>query len=249
MERGTSGLAELREGLRYSYQNAPLRFFILAGTSVWLLFGLFGALEPIFFRDVLQTEVEAIGWVNSIFGIGLVLGTATAPRLPKGLRGATGLLGLLILNGLGANIYVGTESLVTVTVGGFVWGVFIGWFAPIFRTLIHLHSPEKMIGRITATTQMHAESAKLLPLLAAPVLAAWFGVQVTMMAAGGLVALAALSFIPTARRIDRSQTVDAIPVTSDTMSVIRAPGLHPAPVGSAEVQDEGAPNGRDGKGG
>ncbi len=225
--RGDSALSELREGLRYSYANARLRFYILAGTSIWLLFGLFGALEPLFFRDVLGTDVEAIGWVNSIFGVGLVLGTATATRLPRSMKGATGLLILIMLNGLGANLYIGFASLVTVTIGGFFWGVVIGWFFPIFRTLVHLNSPDEMIGRITATTQMHGQSATLLPLVMAPWLAVVLGVQVTMMAAGGVVAVGALLFIGKAGQLDRTRAAVVIPVASDTDAVLRAPGLTP----------------------
>lgn len=233
--RGRSGLTELREGLRYSYRNARLRFYILAGTSIWLLFGLFGALEPLFFRDVLGTGVEAIGWVNSIFGIGLVLGTATATRLPHSIRGATGLLILIMLNGLGANLYIGFANLVTVTIGGFFWGLVIGWFAPIFRTLVHLNSPDDMIGRITATTQMHGQSATLLPLVMAPWLASVLGVQTTMMSAGAIVTFGALLFVGRARRFDRTREAEVVPHMGDTDAVVRAPGLHPVDPGLRRV--------------
>jgi len=80
---------ELREGFSFSYSHRRLRFYIWLGSSVWLLFGTFSALEPLFFRDILEVEVETLGWVNSIFGIGLISGTAVAARLPSRLRSAT----------------------------------------------------------------------------------------------------------------------------------------------------------------
>ena len=74
--------SELREGFKIAYGNPRLRFYIWLGSSVWLLFGMFSALEPLFYRDILGVEVETLGWVNSIFGVGLISGTLIASRLP-----------------------------------------------------------------------------------------------------------------------------------------------------------------------
>lgn len=207
-----SGLSELREGFRFSYSNHRLRFYILIGTSVWLLFGLFGALEPLFFRDVLGTGPEAIGWVNSIFGIGLVGGTLLAPRLPAGARGARGVVTLVALNGLGSILYVGTRFIPVVAVGGFAWGLIIGTFAPIVRTLIHLNSPDGMVGRITGTVGVHSEAAKLVPLVFAPALAVVVGVQPALAVSGlGLAVIAAVAW-PAARRLDATRVRELPPV-------------------------------------
>lgn len=205
-------LDQLRQGFRFAYASPRLRFYVLIGTSVWLLFGLFGALEPLFFRDVLGTGPEAIGWVNSIFGVGLVLGTLLAPRLPAAARGARGVVTLVALNGLGSILYVGTDRIVVVALGGFTWGIIIGTFAPIVRTLIHLNSPEAMYGRITGTVGVHAEAAKLLPLVAAPAMAVAFGVQPTLAASGLGLTVLAMAVWRTASRLDRTRTVPLPPV-------------------------------------
>src|SRR5690606_15412882 len=81
-------MRELREGIRYSFTNHRLRFYLLAGGSVWTMFGLFSALEPLFFRDILDQPPETIGFVNTVFGIGLVTGTYLVGRLPRAARSA-----------------------------------------------------------------------------------------------------------------------------------------------------------------
>jgi len=197
---------ELREGFGHVYTSRALRFYVLAGTSLWLLFGLFSGLEPLFYRDVLDQGPATIGWVNTIFGIGLVAGTLVAGRLPQVWRGARIVAFLLAVNGLAASLYVGTASLVVVVAGAAVWGVMIGLFVPTVRTLIHLQSPARLVGRIMGTTQVHNETARLLPLAAAPLLAAAVGVQSALVLAG--VALAAFASVSwrSASTIDRGAT-------------------------------------------
>ncbi len=190
-----SGWSELRAGIAYSWNNPRLRFYLGMGASVWLIFGLFTALEPLFFRDVLGEGPETIGWVNTLFGIGLVGGTVLAGRFADRLQSARSVLVLLALNGLGTLIYVGTSSLVVVAAGGTAWGLVIGLFAPAVRTMLHINSPKQMVGRVMGTSQALGEIAKLGPLVTAPALAGLFGVQPTLAVSGiVLVAIGAASW-------------------------------------------------------
>lgn len=190
-----SGWAELRAGLAFSWANPRLRFYLGMGASVWLIFGLFTALEPLFFRDVLGEGPETIGWVNSLLGVGLVGGTILANRHTDRLQSARSVLVLLALNGIGTLIYVGTTELAVVAAGGVLWGLVIGLFAPAVRTMLHINSPHDMVGRVMGTSQSLAEVAKLGPLVAAPALANVFGVQPTLAASGVvLMAIGALSW-------------------------------------------------------
>jgi hypothetical protein len=61
-------------------------------------------------------------------------------------------------------------------------------------------------------THIHSEVGHLLPLAIAPPLAAAFGIQRTLIAAGILVALVALLALPGANRLDRTREV-AVPPT------------------------------------
>lgn len=202
-----SGLQELREGFQIAYGNPRLRFYILLGSLVWLLFGTFSALEPLFYRDILGVEVEALGWVNSIFGIGLVSGTLIIGRLPERYRTAFWLTVLIAMNGLGVLLYVGTDLLPVVVVAAPVWGLIIGMMAPLHRTLIQVNSPDALVGRIMGVNHIHSEVGHLIPLVFAPALAAWLGVQPTLLAWGGVVAVGASLFLGRARRLDETREV------------------------------------------
>jgi predicted MFS family arabinose efflux permease len=212
------GLEEVREGFRYSFRHERVRFYLLVGASVWLLFGLFSALEPLFFRDVLGRGPETIGWVNTLFGVGLVTGTVGAARLPQRWRSARAVLVLMALNGIGSAVYVGTSNLVIVVAGGMVWGFVIGLFAPLVRTLLHLNSPEALMGRITSVAQVMGEVAKLGPLVLAPALAAAFGVQLTMAVSGSVLSLLALVAWRTGRSLDETRQFSVESIETGTVA-------------------------------
>ena len=206
------GLEEMREGFAYTYRHHRLRFYIWLGSSVWLMFGMFGALEPLFFRDVLETELETLGWVNSLFGVGLVGGTLIAGRFTARFRTARSVTVLVALNAAGVLAYVGTDRLEVVVPAGVFWGLIIGMMAPLLRTMIQINSPDEMVGRIMGVSHIHSEVGHLIPLAIAPWLAALFGVQQTLVAAGIGVALVAALFWPKARQLDRTRTVE-VPAT------------------------------------
>ncbi len=205
------GLAEVREGFRFSYRSRQLRLYVLLGTVAWILYGTFSALEPLYFRDVVGTGPEALGWINALFGLGMVGGATWLSRLPSGFTSARTAVALVALNGLGAVIYAGTSSLVVVATGAAVWGTIIGLFTPMHRTLVHLNSPEGMIGRITGTLQVHVETAHLLPLVIVPALAARFGVQAVMLGAAAVLVLISAAVQGEARAVDRLRTVPVPP--------------------------------------
>ncbi len=204
-EERTGGLSELRKGFSFAYSHQRVRFYVLLGSTIWILFGTFSALEPLFYRDILLVQPETLGWVNSIFGLGLVTGTLLGSRLPERYRTARSLVVIVALNAVGVLAYVGTDQLRIVVIAGVFWGLLIGVMAPLLRTLIQLNTPDEMMGRITGVTQVHSEVGHLMPLAIAPVLAGSFGVQRTLIYAGLALAVIALGFLPTATKLDRTR--------------------------------------------
>jgi MFS family permease len=195
--------AELREGLRYTYSHRALRYPILLGTAMWLSFGAFSALEPLFYRDVLHTGVAAIGWINSLFGIGMVAGAWMFTRLPSRVNSSRGLAWVCCAVGVGTLAYVGTGLIPVVAVGSVVWGLVIGVADVLLRTRIQASSPDELVGRIAGTSQMHRQAGELLPLALAPGLAAAFGVQATLIAGGLVLAVVAPLTLWEAAAVDR----------------------------------------------
>ncbi len=196
-------LHEMAAGLRAAYAMRPIRYYVLVGTVAWFSFGAFGVLEPLFFRDVVHTGVETLGWINTLFGAGLLLGAVLLPKLPRALVSARGLVGFLVLNGLGAILYVGSADLRRVVAGALGWGLVIGALEPLLRTLVHRDTPEELVGRVIGTSEVHRRMGELVPLAVAPAFALRFGVQATLIGGGLLGAAIALASLGEAAAIDR----------------------------------------------
>lgn len=195
--------SQLGAGLTVAYGMRSLRYYVLAGSLVWFAFGSFGVLEPLFFRDVVGTGVEAMGWMNSIFGVGFLVGASMLPRLPGKLISARGLSLMVALTGVGTVLYVGVPDLRVIAVGAFFWAAVIGVMEPLLRTLLHRDAPHAAVGRVMGIAEVHRRAGEIIPLGIAPWLAATFGVQAVLIGGGLAATLAAALSLGEARAIDR----------------------------------------------
>lgn len=118
--RRRNPLGELVAGARIAYTIRPLRYYVLAGTAVWLAFGAFGVLEPLFFRDIVLADLEILGWVNMTMGLGMLAGALVLARLGPRVIAARGLAVFVALNGVAAVLYIGTPDLRIIFAGALV---------------------------------------------------------------------------------------------------------------------------------
>lgn len=204
MESVEREAVRVTEGIRYTYRNPPTRFLILLPASVWMSFTAFEALEPLFFRDVLGSGPEVLGWINMVFGIGLALGSILAAKLPKAAVSSTGLAVIIATSGLTSILFVATGDIRVVAMGAFVWGTAFGLEEPVLRTLIHVTTPRRLLGRVTSTAELHDGAASMLPLAIVPVLVSVLGVRTILIFNGILLALIALAALPYAHSLDVS---------------------------------------------
>jgi DHA3 family macrolide efflux protein-like MFS transporter len=205
-EESRPALREMKEGFGFAWTSRPLRLYLGVFAALWLSFGAFGALEPLFYRDVLGTGPEALGWVNTVFGAGIVAGSILLGRAPPRFLCARAALVGAAGSGLGAIVYTGTDDLRVVVVGALYWGVVLGVMFPMVRTLIQLGTPDHLIGRVMGTTNVSSQVGELVPLTFVPALAASFGIQPVLVGSGICLCLAAAIGYAEAIRVDRLET-------------------------------------------
>ena len=184
-ERAPSAATSWRDGIRAAYGIRPVRYYILAGSVVWMSFGAFGALEPLFFRDVVHTGVETLGWINTRVRHRTARGRGAAAEAAARRRlGARPRRRSSCSTGSARSRTSAPATCAASSSGALLWGLVIGGLDPLVRTLTHRDTPEELVGRVIGTSEVHRRIGELVPLAVAPALALRFGVQATLIGGG-----------------------------------------------------------------
>lgn len=180
----TSAWAELREGVGLVRGVPGLRWTLGVAGATYLLWGLFGVLEPLYVRDVLGESDTVFALLQALFGVGLVGAGITVAAI--GGRAATprwvALAG--IASGITAALYLGTRWLPVAGVGVFLWGVGVAFFYAPAKTLLQRYAPTTAHGRILSLNQSLEPLASMVTAPLAAALVVTLGVQAAGMAGG-----------------------------------------------------------------
>ncbi|WP_455137391.1 MFS transporter [Thermophilibacter sp.] len=183
------GNAALSAGFSTVFATPALTLLFWTCFLSFFGYGAFDPLESLYYRDVLHVGVEWMGWLSAAAGVGGVVGSLAAMRLPARHATVRTLLALLFAQGAGCALYVATPWVGVACVGQVVLGCAFGMLMPLNSTLVQTHAPLDAIGRVNAVMLFGNNIAGVVPLLAAPTLARALGVQGALLAASALVAL------------------------------------------------------------
>jgi len=203
-------VAEIREGLRVVRARPELRrLFVLAG-SVYLIWGAFVVVEPIYVREVLHGTPTLFAMLQSTFGIGLVATGIVVARLGDRLVRWSVVCIAAIGSAAGAALYVGTAIVAVAFVGLFLWGVVTALLISPMRTLMQRAAPVETHGRVFAFDGMVHSTADLVSLPVVGLAAGLVGVQV---AGVGMAVLPLAGGLLTWRNVRRSRTATPVAAT------------------------------------
>jgi MFS family permease len=193
---------EVREGLRMALASRGTRILFGLGFALWLSFGTFIVLEPLFVRDVLNQPVTTFALLQTAFGVGLVGTGMTLPRLRRRLE-STESMGLVIFAaGVAATAYAATSVIAVAFLASLAWGVTVALFSAPSRTLLLHHTPVAAHGRVLGAWHAANSLGQLLPALAVPAFAG-IGTQASLVGGGVLLAIAGAAAVGTIARSTR----------------------------------------------
>lgn len=175
------------DSARTVFSVPSLALLFLVGVLAYAGYGAFDPLESLFYRDVLKVEISWMGWLSSAAGVGSVVGAVLAMRVPRRLVTVRTLMLLIAAEGASCILYVGTDSVVCAVCGQMLLGCAFGMVTPLQNTLVQIHAPLSLLGRVNSVMNAGFNGAGVLPLLAAPVLADLFGVQPVLVGASCVV--------------------------------------------------------------
>ena len=209
----------LVEGLGYVRHNR----IVLGAISLDLFAVLLGgatAMLPVYARDVLHVGVEGLGPLRAAPAVGAALTALTLAIRPINrnvgpvMFGCVALFGLAtIVFGLSTNMRLSLAALVVLGAADMV-SVFIR------SSLIQLHTPDAMRGRVSSVSMLFVSASNELGEFESGLTAAWLG-PVEAVVAGGVGALVVTGIwawqFPELRRADRFGGPDADPgdITGD----------------------------------
>jgi len=191
-ESARSPWRELRSGLTLVRRTDGLRWTLGAAATVYVLWALFGVLEPLYVRDVLGESDTVFALLQSVFGAGLVGTSLVLAAVGDRIARPRYVAIALVASGATAALYVGTESLAVAFVGILLWGIDVAFFYVPTRTLLQRYTPTAFHGRVLSINQSLEPMADIVttPAVAAVLLVA--GVQLVGVVGGGLAILAGI---------------------------------------------------------
>lgn len=174
MKQGESMGQRLTEGLRFVWNNKII-LNVISLDMFAVLFGGAVALLPVFANDILMIGPEGLGILRAAPALGAVLMTFFLARFPIQQQAGQKMLiavagfGLSII-GFGLSTWFGLSLFML-----FLSGLFDSISVNVRSTLLQLHTPEHMKGRVSAVNSIFVGSSNELGEFESGVTAHWLG--------------------------------------------------------------------------
>jgi DHA3 family macrolide efflux protein-like MFS transporter len=168
---GASAVVDsMRQGFRFIFTHSTISFVILSMTAGMFALRCFGALLSVYVRDVLFSTSAAFGVLNTLIGVGMIIGTQLLTRFARHVPQQN-----LVVYGLGG---MGVAVLITAAFGRMAAtaaGMLCLGFcaAAIFitaTTLLQQETPHELLGRVMSSLMsLMAASQVIAMFVAGPV--------------------------------------------------------------------------------
>jgi MFS family permease len=202
----------LAEGVKFVYKNKT----ILGAISLDMIAVLFGgamALLPIFAQDILKVGSEGFGILRAAPAVGSVITMILSAYITLNRKAGMKLLTAIFMFGV-CMIVFGLSTIFWVSVlAMFFSGIFDGVSVVIRNTILQLHTPDNMRGRVASVNSIFVGSSNELGAFESGVTAKLMG-TVTAVVFGGTMTLITVVFtgiaLPSFRKLDLEKDVEAL---------------------------------------
>jgi MFS family permease len=140
--------AEFAEGIRQARTSPTARFVLILSLAVFLTWGTFMVIEPLYARHVLHQSATVFAMLQMAFGVGLMGTGLVLPRFGDRFATPRAVAVSVLGSGLAAATYIGTHWVAVAFVGVFLWGVDVGFYFAPAQTLLQRGTPMSAHGRV-----------------------------------------------------------------------------------------------------
>ncbi len=209
---GEAVFESLKEGVKFVFKNKT----ILGAISLDMFAVLFGgamALLPIFAQDILKVGSEGFGILRAAPAVGAVITMFFSAYISLNRKAGIKLLSAIFLFGICIIVFgISTYFWVSV-IALFFSGIFDGVSVVIRNTILQLHTPDHMRGRVASVNSIFVGSSNELGAFESGITAKLMG-TVTAVVFGGILTLITVTatalVLPSFRKLDLEKEVEAL---------------------------------------
>jgi MFS family permease len=163
-------MSSLTQGFRFIFTHSAISFVMISMTAGMFAVRCFGALLSVYVRDVLHSTAALFGTLNSLIGIGMIVGAQCLYRFARKVPGQR--LVLYGLGGMGVAVFITAlfGVVASTAVGMLGMGFFAAFIMITAQTLIQSETPQELLGRVSSSLMsLMAFSQVLAMFVAGPV--------------------------------------------------------------------------------
>ena len=187
---GSSLCVEVRRGIRYMWRWPGLRYLVMIGASTNFFFNASIAIIPLLVTEHFRGDAIQLGWLNSGFGIGIIVGGVALTIWGGFHKRILTILTGQVMAGLGF-LLVGaapSEAFWLAWGGMLISGIASGLVNGSFKALLQARVLPDLQGRVFATHSSSVQATTVLGLIAIAPVTGYMGLQAWFLA-GGLYAM------------------------------------------------------------
>jgi MFS family permease len=165
--RAGAVLDSMRDGFRFIFTHSTISFVIVSMTAGMFAMRCFGALLSVYVRDVLHSTSAAFGILNTLIGVGMIIGTQLLTRFARRVPQQN--LVVYGLGGMGIAVFItavfGTMS--STTAGMLGLGFCAAAIFITATTLLQQATPHELLGRVMSSLMSLLAGSQVVAMLVA----------------------------------------------------------------------------------
>ena len=144
-------LKQLFSGMKFMFTHAAISFVVIAMGAAMFAMSCFGPLIAIYVRDFLKAGNGLYGFLSSLIGVGMLIGSLLLRRLTKGHKNEMVVLAGLLMIGF-AILVTALVKLAAVTALGMLgMGFGVAFIIAPAQALFQQETPMNMVGRVSSS--------------------------------------------------------------------------------------------------
>ena len=170
-------LASMRQGFRFIFTHPTISFVILSMTAGMFAMRCFGALLSVYVRDILASTSAAFGVLNTLIGVGMIVGTQMLTRFARHIPQQN--LVIYGLGGMGVAVFVTAVfgTMAATAAGMILLGLCAAAIFITATTLLQHETPQEMLGRVMSSLMSLMAGSQVIAMFAAGPVAEKAGIK------------------------------------------------------------------------